>query len=126
MDENATSIVPWLSVPDGAAALRFYSVAFGAEIVYQLKEVEPDVVARLSIDGAQFWVGSTVVPAQMLRGGAVRLILTVAEPEAMFAQALAAGATEVFPVGEDHGWKLGRLTDPFGLDWEIGHPLAAN
>ena len=30
---------------------------------------------------------------------------------------------EVFPVGTAHGWKLGRLVDPFGLHWEIDHPL---
>jgi PhnB protein len=28
-------------------------------------------------------------------------------------------------VGEEHGWRLGRLVDPFGLHWEIGHPLTA-
>ena len=52
------------------------------------------------------------------------MILTVANPDAVFAQALAAGASEVFPVGEGHGWRLGRLVDPFGLHWEIGHQLA--
>jgi len=36
---------------------------------------------------------------------------------------LEAGATEVFPVSEDYGWKLGRLVDPFGHHWEIGHQL---
>jgi len=23
----------------------------------------------------------------------------------------------------EHGWKLGRIADPFGHHWEIGHPL---
>ena len=36
---------------------------------------------------------------------------------------LAAGAAEVVPVGEAHGWRLGRLVDPFGHHWEIGRPL---
>jgi PhnB protein len=53
------------------------------------------------------------------------MILTVPNPDAIFAQAIAAGATEIFPVGEEHGWRLGRLADPFGLHWEIGHQLAA-
>lgn len=26
-------------------------------------------------------------------------------------------------IGEGHGWRLGRFADPFGLHWEIGHPL---
>jgi PhnB protein len=53
------------------------------------------------------------------------MILTVADPDAVFGRSLRAGATEVFPVGEGHGWRLGRLVDPFGLHWEIGHPLSA-
>ena len=24
---------------------------------------------------------------------------------------------------EGHGWRIGRLTDPAGHDWEIGRPL---
>ena len=41
----------------------------------------------------------------------------------LFAQAIKGNATEIFPVGEGHGWRLGRLCDPFGLHWEIGHQL---
>jgi PhnB protein len=51
------------------------------------------------------------------------MILTVSDPDALFLKAVKAGASEVFPVGEDHGWRLGRLADPFGLNWEIGRPL---
>ena len=53
----------------------------------------------------------------------VRMIITAANPDALFAQALNAGASEVFPVGEEHGWRLGRLADPYGYHWEIGHQL---
>ena len=63
--------------------------------------------------------------AQSLGGDSVRIILTVADPDALFARALAAGASQVFPVSEGHGWRVGRLTDPFGLHWELGHPLVA-
>jgi len=34
-----------------------------------------------------------------------------------------AGGTEVFPVGEEYGCRLGRLTEPFGLHWDIGYEL---
>lgn len=47
----------------------------------------------------------------------------VDDPNTWFAQAIKAGATEIFPVGEGHGWRLGRLSNPFGLHWEIGHQL---
>jgi PhnB protein len=53
------------------------------------------------------------------------MILTIPNPDTIFAQAIAAGANQIFPVGEEHGWRLGRVADPFGLHWEIGHPLAA-
>jgi len=47
----------------------------------------------------------------------------VADPDAVFAQALAAGASLVFPVTEEHGWRLGRVVDPFGHHWEIARML---
>jgi PhnB protein len=50
--------------------------------------------------------------------------LTVADPDAVFARALAAGAKQVYPVAEEHGWRLGRVVDPFGHHWEIGRPIA--
>jgi PhnB protein len=124
-----TSIAPWLSVRDGARAIAFYKSAFGATEVYHLDDPGGGVVSRLSVDGAEFWLsgespeGETPSPASE-GGGPIRMILTVADPDAVFARALAAGASEVFPVGEGHGWRLGRLADPFGHHWEIGHPLA--
>jgi PhnB protein len=118
------SIAPWLSIHDSAKAVDFYKSAFGAAETYHL-EVPGGVIARLSVNSAEFWVSEeSEVKSQPLGGGSIRMILTVADPDTVFAQALAAGATEVFPVGEGHGWRLGRLTDPFGLHWEIGHPLA--
>src|SRR2546426_12162358 len=51
------------------------------------------------------------------------LLLIVEDPESTVAQAIAAGATEVYPVGEEHGWRLGGVLDPFGHHWEIGRPL---
>ena len=127
MNVTEPSIAPWLTVPDGAAALDFYQNAFGARVAYRLAGIEPDVVARLAIGSAEFWIsdGTAGDANSRLGGGSVRMVLTVTDPEPMFARALAAGATQVFPVGVAHGWKLGRLTDPFGLDWEIGHLLEA-
>jgi PhnB protein len=122
------TIAPWLTVRDGEKALRFYQQAFAATLVYRLKDPGAGVVARLSVEGAEFWLSDgqpdESVP-ESLGGGTVRMILTVSDPDAVFAQALAAGAAEVFPVGEEHGWRLGRLVDPFGLHWEIGHLLVA-
>ena len=59
-------------------------------------------------------------------GGSVRMIFTVSDPDTIFKQALKAGATEVFPVRDEHSWRLGRIADPFGLHWEIGHPMESD
>src|SRR5579859_5088291 len=52
------SVIPQLSVRGGLAALEFYRVAFGAEVVYQVGGTaeNPSVVAQLSVGGAPFWV----------------------------------------------------------------------
>jgi PhnB protein len=126
---SATSIAPWLSVRDGERAVEFYKSAFEATEVYRLEDPSGGLVVRLSVAGAEFWLSAEPpkggdASSEPVGGGSVRMILTVANPDAVFAQALAAGASEVFPVGEGHGWRLGRLVDPFGLHWEIGHQLA--
>jgi PhnB protein len=36
---------------------------------------------------------------------------------------VAAGATQVRAVADEHGWQLGRIEDPYGHYWEIGRPL---
>jgi PhnB protein len=123
-----TSVAPMLSVRNGARAVEFYKAAFGAAEVFLIKSPDGAVVARLSIDGAEFWVADES-PAhgnfspETLGGGTVRMILTVADPDASFARAIAAGAREVVAVKNDYGWRLGRAVDPFGHHWEIGRPL---
>ena len=123
-----TSIAPWLSVRNSARAIGFYKSAFGAIEVFRLEGPDGSVVARLSVDGAEFWLSDESsehgnFSPESLGGGTVRMILTVADPDAVFLRARKAGATEVFPVGEEHGWRLGRVVDPFGHHWEIGRPL---
>lgn len=114
-----SSIAPWLTIRNGAQALEFYKNAFEAVVVYQLDTPDNSVVARLSVDGAEFWISDGDQP-EPLGGNSLRMILTVDDPDKVFSRALRAGAKEIFPVGEEHGWRLGRIEDPFGLHWEIG------
>lgn len=50
------SIAPWLSVGDSAKAVDFYKSAFGAIEVYRHDGPDGAVVARFSVDGAEFWI----------------------------------------------------------------------
>ncbi|HYJ89805.1 MAG TPA: VOC family protein [Pyrinomonadaceae bacterium] len=123
-----TSIAPMLSVRKGKEAIEFYKEAFGAVEVFHIESPDGAVVSRLSVDGAEFWVADESpehhnFSPESLGGGTVRMILTVADPDAIFARAIAAGAKEVVPMKEDYGWRLGRVVDPFGHHWEIGRPL---
>ncbi len=121
-----TTIAPWLSVSDASRAADFYKSAFGA-VEGERLESEPGIVevAQLSIRGAAFWVQRDGESSPERLGGRlpVRMILAVEDPDALFAQAVAAGARVVVPVSEDHGWRVGRIADPFGYHWEIGKPV---
>ncbi len=120
-----TSIAPWLTVADGARAVAFYRSALGAVEVYRLDGVDDQVVvARLRVGDSEFWLQEDYEGSPSVRGaGSVRMVMTVDDPDAGFARAVAAGAVEVAPVSEAHGWRTGRVTDPFGHDWEFSKPL---
>jgi PhnB protein len=82
------------------------------------------IVAQLAIGEAVFWLQEDPDSSPQSQDRlSVRMILTVADPDAVFEQAIAAGAAEVYTVSEEHGWRMGRVADPFGYHWEIGKPL---
>ena len=118
-----------LSVRRGAEAVEFYKTAFAANVVYRIDAPDGAVVAHLSIDGAEFWVADESpehknFSPETLGGGSVRIVLIKDNPDDAFAKAVAAGAAIVWPVGNQHGWRIGRVVDPFGHHWEIGKPLS--
>jgi PhnB protein len=49
--------------------------------------------------------------------------MVVNDPDAAFQRAVAAGASVVTQVAEQHGWGVGRVVDSFGHHWEIGKPI---
>jgi len=124
-----TSISPMLSVRRGAQAVEFYKSAFAAKVVYRIDAPDGAVVARLSIDGAEFWVADESpehknFSPETLGGGSVRIVLIKDDPDDAFAKAVAARAAIVWPVSNQHGWRIGRVADPFGHHWEIGKPAS--
>src|SRR2546423_6114036 len=124
------SVAPMLSVRNGARAVEFYKSAFGAVEVYRVEAPDGAVVSQLSVEGAEFWLADESpehanFSPESLGGGTVRMILTVPDPDATFAKAVAAGAREDVAMEEAYGWRLGRVGDPFGHHWEIGRPLSS-
>jgi PhnB protein len=124
------AVVAQLSVRRGTEAVEFYKAAFGAVEVYRVggDGANPSVVAQLAVGDASFWVADESpehanFSPETLGGGTVRMLLIVDDPDAAVRRAVEAGATEVYPVGEEHGWRMGRIADPFGHHWEVGRPL---
>ncbi len=129
-DEQQARIVPQLSVRRGRAAIEFYKAAFGALEDYRVGGAHDgeDVVAQLSIGDAAFWVSDELPPhrhfsPESLRGATARMLLVVEDPRSAVERAITAGATAIHPVSDEHGWRLGRVEDPFSHHWEIGKPL---
>jgi PhnB protein len=134
-DHDATpqpSVQSQLSVRNGRAAVDFYKAAFGAVEVYRFGGTDelPEVVAQLAVGNSLFWVEDESPPhgnfsPASVGGATSRTLLIVPDPQAVLARAVAAGATRINAVGEEHGWLLGRIDDPFGHRWEIAKPIGA-
>src|SRR2546428_8063631 len=121
------SVAPMLSVRQGARAVEFYKAAFGAVEVYRVEAPDGAVVSRLAVYGAEFWVADESpehhnFSPESLGGGSVRMVLTVPDPDAIFAKALAAGAREGTALQDAYGGRLGRVGGPFGHHWEVRRP----
>lgn len=119
-----------LSVRRGREAIEFYKAAFGAEEVFRFggTDAQEDVVCQLDVNGSLFWIEDESPPhgnfsPESLGGSTERVLLIVPRPHDVVRRAVDLGATEISPVAEEHNWMLGRVDDPYGHRWEIGHPL---
>ena len=129
-DGTPTTTQAQLSVRRGRAAVDFYVRAFGAVQVYRFGGSDDleEVVVQLALGHSLFWVEDESradgnFSPESLGGTTSRMLLVVDDPRAMVDRAVAAGATAVSPVAEEHGWLLGRIDDPFGHRWEVGRTV---
>jgi PhnB protein len=118
-----------LTVRNAPAAVEFYRQAFGAVEGERFTTPTGHVVAQMTLDSEEFFVvdenpDAFNVSPETLGGTSVRLSLVVEDPDAAAAKAIAAGATEIFPVADQpYGMRQGRVADPYGHHWLIGSLL---
>ena len=96
-----------LSVRGGAKAVEFYKVAFGAGELFRIEAPDGAVVAQLSVGESEFWVADESpehknfspesLSAEFRGGATVRMVMVVADPDAVFARAVKAGAIVISP-----------------------------
>jgi len=123
-------VFAYLRVSDTAAALRFYAQAFGAVEKFRLTEPSGRIGHAEMQLGPAVLMLSDPYPEYGLhapQGGqdiGCAVHLHVDDADAMCAQAVAAGATLLMPPADQfYGERGGRLRDPFGHTWLIGHEI---
>ena len=129
---TSATVVPYLCVHDGQAALRFYAEAFGAREVMRVQDDDGTVGhAEFVIGGTSFYLADEfpdfgVLSPTTLGGTPVTLHLTVPDVDRVHAAAVRAGATVLSePTDQNHGNRHSTITDPFGHRWMLSTPLEA-
>ena len=119
-------LLPYLCCKDAAAAMDFYKKAFGADEMFRMEGEDGKIGhATMQILGATFylsdeWPEGNVYGPQTLGGSPVALHLQVPDGDAVFDQAVGAGATALRPMTDQpYGDRSGVLLDPFGHRWFI-------
>jgi len=121
------AIQPERWVDSASAAVEFYEAAFGATVLYRVGQGD-DIVVALAVGDAAFWLSAAApdmgrLSPQSVGGSTGRTLLIVDDPDSVLRRAVGVGAREIAVVSDEHGWRLGRIIDPFGHEWEIGRPL---
>ena len=120
------SVQPYLIFKDAAAAIAFYVEAFGATEKFRM----PGPEGR--IGHAEILIGdSTIMLAdeapqmdayspEHYGGSPISLLIYTADCDAVYAQAMAAGALSLrAPEDQPYGDRMSGVRDPFGYKWYI-------
>ena len=120
------SVTPYLTLSDASRALDFYKRAFGAQELVRMDGPEGKIGhAEIKIGDSIIMLGDEM-PAggarspQSLGGTTAGVFLYVQDVDAVFNQAVSAGAQVEAPVADMFwGDRYGRLKDPFGHSWSV-------
>ena len=119
-----------LTIRDGKAAdaIDFYSRAFGAEEVgrHMAEDGKRIMHAHLKVNGGSLMLNDEFpefMSAPTTPPGSLVLHLQVADADAAWEKAVAAGGEVRFPMADQFwGDRYGQVQDPFGFTWSIGAP----
>jgi PhnB protein len=128
--ESSHTVTPRMFVRGAAAAIEFYQTAFGA--IELGRAADPtgkifnadirigDSTISLADESPEFGNYSPL----SLGGSTMIITLNVEDADAVWNQAVSAGAKIVFPIADQfYGLRQGRLEDPFGHLWIISSPI---
>jgi PhnB protein len=117
------TVTPYLVVTDADAEVRFLEAAFGAGVTLCHRNDNGAVMhAELTIGNSQLMLGQASAQANARNAA---FYLWVADCDAAYARALAAGAaSESAPVNKDYGHRSGGVIDPNSITWWIASPIA--
>jgi PhnB protein len=117
-----------LAVRGAARALEFYAQAFGAQEIFRAPGPDGKIAhAQMRIGDSLFFLADEdpSIPhgyrsPQSLSGTSCAIYMYVADADAVFEQAVRAGAEGLFPVADQHwGDREGLVRDPFGHLWAL-------
>lgn len=121
------AVTPYLTIRGASAAIDFYKKAFGAEEKVRMPGPDGNSVmhGEIAIGGSMIMLSDEfpergVMSPTHYGGPTSSLMLYVPDADAVFRQAVAAGATALMPV-TDMFWgdRMGQVLDPFGHKWSI-------
>ncbi len=125
-----STITPHLVVPDAAEAASWYARAFDAQEQWRIPLPGGKVMTVvLTIGDSTVHVGSEFPQAGILSplsigGTATVLQINTADADALWGQALAAGASVHHELADQFwGERHGQLRDPFGHRWNIAQHI---
>jgi len=121
-------VIPYLMIDGAAAAIDFYTKAFGAEEQFRMPMPDGSVAhAEIKIGGAIIYLadapqdmpGGAASPSK-LKGTSVLVHRYVTDVDAAVKQAEAAGATVLrAPEDQFYGDRAAVVTDPYGHQWSL-------
>ena len=125
--EGYHTVTPYLIIQDAASAIEFYKQAFGAVELFRMADPSSGKVghAEIKIGSSPIMLGEEHLEmgyrgVQSYGGSPISIMLYVEDSDALFNQAVAAGA-EVKQAMKDqfYGDRSGTVADPFGYQWHL-------